>query len=76
MKKLTFKDYLTIAVTVLVFAELFILNFVPIPESNEKVVYMALGIVFGVEATIISYHFGSSSGSAKKDETISTMMNK
>jgi hypothetical protein len=45
-----------------------------IPEPNKDLLNLVVGALIGSFATVVGYFFGSSSGSAKKDETISTMV--
>lgn len=47
------------------------ITFFDIPESNHRVVDTVLGFVLGtIVATIIGFYFGSSKGSADKNELI------
>jgi len=45
-----------------------------IPSDKENIVFAILGLVGGYLTQVISYYFGSSRGSASKDETIKKMM--
>jgi len=55
------------------FALLFTLTYTDIPKENKDLVNMLIGALLTAFATVIAYYFGSSSGSAKKDDTISKM---
>lgn len=44
-----------------------------VPAANKDMLNIMLGALGGAWVSIISYYFGSSAGSAKKDETISKM---
>jgi hypothetical protein len=46
------------------------LAFREIPEANREVFVHMLGILEGVIVTIVTYYYGSSSGSKAKSETI------
>lgn len=74
----TFKDIamyiLGALVTLCFFAVLALLIFKPMPTENKDVLYLAIGALIGFEGAIVSYFYGSSAGSAKKDETIGTIL--
>ena len=55
------------------FGLLFILAFTQIPDKNADLLNLVVGALIGSFATVVGYYFGSSSGSAKKDEIISNM---
>ena len=55
------------------FALLFTLTYTDVPKENKDLVNMLIGALLTAFATVIAYYFGSSSGSAKKDDTISKM---
>lgn len=44
-----------------------------VPAANKDMLNIMLGALGGAWVSIISYYFGSSAGSAKKDETISKL---
>ena len=50
------------------FGLLYILVYVPIPESNANVLYLVVGALIGSFTTVVGYFFGSSKGSADKTE--------
>ena len=52
------------------FVLLITLVFTEVPEKNKDLLNLVVGALIGSFATIVGYFFGSSSGSAKKDETI------
>ena len=56
------------------FILLIALVYVTIPESNKDLLNLVVGALIGSFATIVGYFFGSSSSSAKKDETISNIV--
>ena len=41
-----------------------------IPPENKELIYMAAGIVFGWGSSVVLYFFGSSKGSADKNDLI------
>ena len=45
-----------------------------IPDANKSAFDIALGLIGTLVAAIVNYWFGSSSGSAAKDKTISTAL--
>lgn len=44
-----------------------------VPAANKDILNIMLGALGGAWVSIISYYFGSSAGSAKKDDTISKL---
>jgi drug/metabolite transporter (DMT)-like permease len=52
------------------FLLLYFLIFLEIPEKNSALLNLIIGALIGSFVTIVGYFYGSSSGSAKKDETI------
>lgn len=46
------------------------LIFREIPESNNEVLYLAIGALIGFVGSVVSYFFGSSKGSSDKNELI------
>lgn len=60
-------DFLIVGATLLMAGLLF---FVGVPVANEKLAYMALGSLITMCGTILNFHRGTSSSSAKKDDTI------
>lgn len=49
------------------------LVFIDIPASNKDLAYMAFGSVLTIGGQIFNYYFGSSRGSAMKDNTIKNL---
>jgi hypothetical protein len=47
-----------------------------VPEPNKDLLNLVVGALIGSFASVVGYFFGSSAGSAQKDETISTIVNK
>jgi drug/metabolite transporter (DMT)-like permease len=56
------------------FALLYLLVATQVPEPNKDLLNLVVGALIGSFATVVGYFYGSSSSSAKKDETISTML--
>lgn len=54
----------------LLFALVALLIFKNIPSENKDVLNIGIGVVFGWGSLIVSYFFGSSKGSADKNELI------
>jgi len=55
------------------FVLLYFLVIRPIPEKNSDLLNLIVGALIGNFGAVVSYFFGSSAGSARKDETISTI---
>ena len=55
------------------FTVLFALVVRPAPTTNSELLYLIIGALIGNFGTVVSYYFGSSAGSAKKDEIISNI---
>lgn len=68
------KDYamfiLGALIAICFFTLLGLLVFKPMPQENKDVLYLAVGALIGFMGTIVTYFYGSSAGSAKKDETL------
>ena len=45
-----------------------------VPEKNKDLLNLVVGALIGSFATIVGYFYGSSASSAKKDETIGTII--
>lgn len=57
-------------VMLLLIAIIILLLFYDIPEANKDVLNIGMGVVLGWGSTIVAYFFGSSKGSADKNELI------
>lgn len=53
-----------------VFALLYFLVFNAIPQENKDILNIVIGAILGAFVTVISYFFGSSKGSADKNEML------
>jgi len=58
------------------FTTLYVIAFVSIPESAQQPVNILLGALTALLIQVGNYYFGSSAGSAKKNQTIQTALNK
>lgn len=52
------------------FTLLGLLIFQAIPESNNELLYLAVGALIAAFTTVVSYFYGSSAGSAQKTEAM------
>lgn len=72
------KDIYQYALASLIIAGFFVLLialvYTTVPETNKDLLNLVVGALIGSFATIVGYFFGSSSSSAKKDETISNIV--
>jgi hypothetical protein len=50
--------------------------FLRIDGANEKVLFMVIGALSSIATTIMTYYFGSSEGSARKNEIFQGMKDK
>jgi len=71
-------SYLAITATILCFALFYILVFQKemINATNKDIIIYVLGVLSALLTQVYSYFFGSSSGSADKNRTISQMLEK
>ena len=46
------------------------LYFIPIPVDNKELIIFMLGQLSGFAGGVVSYHFGTSAGSARKTELL------
>lgn len=58
------------------FLILLTLMFIPVPPTAKDALLIMLGTLAGIVTSISSYYYGSSSGSARKNETIDKLMDK
>lgn len=75
-KEIGFKHVVGVSMIVLFGLIVYALAFRQIPEANREVFVHMLGILEGVVVTIVTYYYGSSSGSKAKSETIEDELNK
>lgn len=68
--KMCIPSFLVVALTLMVVAIIHVLLWHELPASNKEIVYTSLGIILGKFGSIVDYHFGSSSGSTKKDDAM------
>ena len=65
---------LALLVTIAFIGLIFVLFVQGIPDPNKSAFDIVLGLLGGAMTQILNFYFGSSAGSAKKDETISTAL--
>jgi hypothetical protein len=74
MKTATLKDIFQYVLGALIVIGFFTLMYLlvrsEVPEKNKDLLNLVVGALIGSFATIVGYFFGSSAGSAKKDEVI------
>jgi hypothetical protein len=56
------------------FVLLCLLLFVEMPQNNKDLLNLIVGALIGCFTSIVGYYYGSSAGSASKDETINSML--
>ncbi len=59
--------YLAGFIMIALFALLLMLFYVEIPDGNNEIVYMAIGIFMGIATSVAAFFFGSSQGSKDKE---------
>ncbi len=64
---------LAIAYTLIFAAVLMFLLYGNVPKDNEKYVLLLLGSLVGFAGTAVNFFLGSSLGSAKKDDAITSL---
>jgi len=72
-------SYLAIAATVLCFALFFLMLFsdsILCKTADKQIITYILGVLSALLTQVYSYYFGSSSGSADKNKTLSDALNK
>ena len=76
--KTTGKDIFQYMLGGLIVAGFFVLLYLlvskTVPDVNKDLLNLVVGALIGSFATVVGYFFGSSAGSQKKDETISSMV--
>jgi hypothetical protein len=72
--KICIPAFLAVFTTLGLFALVFVLLFHVVPESSRSLCEILLGVVATQWSAIMSYHFGSSSGSTAKSKAIETMV--
>ncbi|MGQ9921951.1 MAG: hypothetical protein ACUVRZ_11580 [Desulfobacca sp.] len=50
--------------------------FLKVDGANEKVLFMVIGALSSIATTVVTYYFGSSEGSAKKNDIFQIIKNK
>jgi hypothetical protein len=50
--------------------------FLKVDGANEKVLFMVIGALSSIATTVVTYYFGSSEGSARKNEIFQGMKEK
>ena len=58
------------------FLILAVLMFVPVPATAKDALLIMLGTLAGIVTSITAYYYGSSAGSARKNETIDKLVGK
>lgn len=76
IKKITLKHVIGATIILLFFASHMATLFVTVPKENEGLVNHSLGILDAATIAIVSYYFGSSSGSKEKSEVIGEALKK
>lgn len=76
VKNITFKHVVGLIMLVFFGVVIYSLAFRQIPEANREVFVHMLGILEGVIVTIVTYYYGSSSGSKTKSITIEEELDK
>jgi fluoride ion exporter CrcB/FEX len=68
--KVTFTSFVVVSIILGSFALVFTLMFHEVPKDSQAIVFGLLGGIVGSMATIVTFKFGSSSGSEKKTDAI------
>ena len=50
--------------------------FLKLDGANEKVLFLVIGALSSIATTVVTYYFGSSEGSARKNQIFQEMKNK
>ena len=72
--EITFTSFVVVTVILGSFSLMFTLMFHEVPKESQAIAFGLLGGIFGSMASIVTYKFGSSSGSAAKSKAIETMV--
>lgn len=67
---------LALMVLIATFALFGLAFFLKVDGANEKVLFMVIGALSSIATTVVTYYFGSSEGSARKNEIIQVMKEK
>lgn len=76
IKSITFKHVTGVAILILFSVVIYSLAFREIPEGNREIFVHTLGIVEGAVITIVTYYYGSSSGSKRKTDLLEDELDK
>jgi fluoride ion exporter CrcB/FEX len=68
--KITFTSFVVVTIILGSFALVFTLMFHEVPKDSQAIVFGLLGGIVGSMATIVTFKFGSSSGSEKKTDAM------
>lgn len=66
------KSWLAAIITIGFLAALFVLFQVPLPETSKDILLVLIGCLTGIVKDVYGYYFGSSEGSARKTELMSS----
>jgi hypothetical protein len=76
IKSITFKHVTGLVILMMFSVVIYALAFKVIPETNREIFVHTLGIVEGAVITIVTYYYGSSSGSKRKTELLEEELDK
>jgi hypothetical protein len=76
IKSITFKHVTGAVILAMFSVVIYSLAFKVIPEGNREIFVHTLGIVEGAVITIVTYYYGSSSGSKRKTELLEEELDK
>lgn len=68
--KVTFTSFVVVTIIIGSFSLVFTLMFHEVPKDSQAIVFGLLGGIIGSMATIVTFKFGSSSGSERKTDAI------
>lgn len=75
LAKIDILQFLTAVTVLFVFlAVVMALIYRAIPDSNKEILIHVLGIIEGAIMTLVSFYYGSSKGSEKRNDTINAAM--